>query len=288
VTERALRHRPGEEPSFQYAFEHASATMFGDIAETENAPFRVTIAEPDDVRAGHLNFALADCQAKAIFCTRGGYGSARLLRHLDSRMTPVPKFLVGHSDVTSLHLAISRIWPQVISVHGPHIATRHLLGDGVECELNRRSLHDSLFVDDRVLVEPVEFLRHGRARGPLLGGCLSLVASAIGTDFAPCPSGTILFLEDTGEPPYRIDRMLTQLMHAGAFDQVRGVIFGAMRRCTDPYNDLKSVLLDLFYRFSFPIAFGLKSGHGDINLSARLGAPIELDSDAGVVRIGKA
>jgi muramoyltetrapeptide carboxypeptidase len=114
-----------------------------------------------------------------------------------------------------------------------------------------------------------------------------MVASAVGTDFAPRSSGTILFLEDTGEPPYRIDRMLTQLMHAGVFDQIHGVIFGEMRKCTDPYNDLKSVLLDLFDHFSFPVAFGLKSGHGDVNLSIRLGAVIEMDSDAGVVRSGK-
>lgn len=243
------------------------------------------LAGPDDVRASYLNFALADRTAKAIFCTRGGYGCARLLRHLDLRLCPTPKFLVGHSDITSLHLATSRIWPQVVSVHGPNIATRQLLGDGIQSELNRRSLYDALFADDHILEQPLEFLRHGKASGPLLGGCLSLVASAIGTDFAPQASGTILFLEDTGEPPYRIDRMLTQLMLSGIFDHVRGVVFGAMTKCTDPYNDLKLVLRDLLDHFSFPVAFGLKSGHGEINLSVRLGASVDLDSEVGVVRI---
>jgi muramoyltetrapeptide carboxypeptidase len=198
----------------------------------------------------------------------------------------MPKLLVGHSDITTLHLAISGIWPQVVSVHGPNIATRQLLGNGAECELNRRSLHDALFADDRVFVESLEFLRQGKASGPLLGGCLSLVTSAIGTEFPPRPSGKILFLEDTGEPPYRVDRMLTQLKNAGAFNQLRGVVFGVMNKCSDPYNDLKSVLQDVFDGSSFPIAFGLRSGHGSINLSIRLGAWTEMNSDAGVIRIG--
>jgi muramoyltetrapeptide carboxypeptidase LdcA involved in peptidoglycan recycling len=79
------------------------------------------------------------------------------------------KYLIGHSDVTSLQLAISGIWPQVVSVHGPNIATRQLLGDAIECELNRRSLHDTLFFDDSVLVEPVDFLVRGKATGALWG-----------------------------------------------------------------------------------------------------------------------
>jgi muramoyltetrapeptide carboxypeptidase len=78
------------------------------------------------------------------------------------------------------------------------------------------------------------------------------VASAVGTDFAPQPSGTILFLEDSGEPPYRVDRMLTQLRNAGLFDLARGVVFGAMLKCTDPYNDLKSVIREVLDGFSVP------------------------------------
>lgn len=244
------------------------------------------LAGPDAIRANHLHAALAHAEAKAIFCTRGGYGSSRLLRHLDMRICPTAKFLVGHSDITSLHLAVSGLWPQVISVHGPNVATRQLLGAGAECELNRQSLYDVLFADNRELLQPLEFLLPGRAAGPLQGGCLSLIASAIGTGFGLRPEGTIVFLEDIGEPPYRIDRMLTQMRNAGTFNDVRGVVFGAMTKCSDPYNDLKMVLRDFFEDLSVPIAFGLRSGHGEVNLSIRLGAHVEMDSAAGVVRIG--
>jgi len=158
------------------------------------------LAGPDEVRAAHLNAALADPEAKAIFCTRGGYGSARLLQHLDLRSVPPPKLLVGHSDITSLHLAISSLWPQVISIHGPNIATRQLLGDSAECGLNRRSLHTSLFSANTLLVEPLEFIRTGRTSGPLVGGCLSLVSSAMGTEFLPRFQGTICFWRTLGNP----------------------------------------------------------------------------------------
>ena len=168
----------------------------------------------------------------------------------------------------------------------PNIATRQLLGNTDECELNRQSLHDALFVEGYFLKQPLEFLRAGKASGPLQGGCLSLVASAVGTDFALRPSDAILFLEDTGEPPYRIDRMLTQLRNAGIFADVCGVAFGAMTNCLDPYNDLKSVLVDFFHDSSFPIALGLRSGHGEVNLSFRLGAHAIMDSAESTIAIG--
>lgn len=95
-----------------------------------------------------------------------------------------------------------------------------------------------------------------------------------------------MFLEDTGEPPYKIDRMLTQLRNAGTMDQVHGVVFGVMTKCSDPYNNLKSVLRDVLYECPIPIAFGLQSGHGGVNLSIRLGLQAEMDSDAGMIKFG--
>ncbi|MDN2578745.1 LD-carboxypeptidase [Aquibium sp. ELW1220] len=242
------------------------------------------LAGPDGIRASHLNSALVDDRIRAIFCTRGGYGSARLLRHLDSDLSPARKLLVGHSDITTLHLAAASFWPNIISIHGPNIATRQLLDDTRECELNRRSLHTAIFCEEPV-VEPIEFLRAGRARGLMIGGCLSLVAAALGTNYAPHFSESIVFLEDTGEPPYRIDRMLTQLRSAGVFESARAVVFGAMTNCTDPYNDLRSVIQDLLGDYSFPIAYGFRSGHGKVNLSLRLGTLVELSCEPSVIRI---
>jgi muramoyltetrapeptide carboxypeptidase len=241
------------------------------------------LAGTDLVRAGHLNDALADASVKAIFCTRGGYGSARLLTHIDTRLTPAPKFLVGHSDITSLHVAVSGLWPQIISVHGPNVATRQLLGTDEFCERNRQSLRKALFAD-RDFCEPVEFLRPGVGRGPLQGGCLSLVVAAVGTPFSTPTFGSILFLEDTSEPPYRVDRMISQLMNAGMLENVRGVVFGTMNECTDPYNNIRDVLRDLFNSAPYPVAFGFRSGHGNINISVHLGAPVELDGGSGTLR----
>jgi len=235
------------------------------------------LAGSDTARASHLAAALADPDTKAIFCTRGGYGSARLLPYLDPSLLPEPKLLVGYSDVTALHLAAALLWPRVHLVHGPNLVTREFLGPGPTCERNRQSLHQALFDPAYAVDEEVEFLVPGQARGPLVGGCLSLMVSMLGTSFAPVTDGAILFLEDVGEAPYRVDRMLTQLRAAGAFGAIRGVMFGTMRNCKDAYNDVRDVIRDVLSGASFPVAFGLESGHSETNLSLRLGANAQLD-----------
>jgi len=237
------------------------------------------LAGTDAVRADHLNAALADPETKVIFCTRGGYGTARLLPHLKCDTHPPLKILVGYSDITALHLAVRRLWPHFDVIHGPNVATRQFLGEEPGCELTRQSLREALFSANHIVAEQLEFLRPGKAQGRLEGGCLSLVVSTLGTKYAPRTKGAILFIEDTGEAPYRIDRMLTQLKNAKKLDDLRGVVFGAMRNCTDPHNDLREVLKDFFWESSFPVAFGLRSGHGEVNLSLRLGARAELDSE---------
>lgn len=239
------------------------------------------LAGSDDIRAQHLTDALMDSESKAIFCARGGYGSSRLLSSLASlSITPDEKIIVGYSDLTSLHMACRRLWPRIELIHGPNVITKQLLDDSENGEKNRASLHRALFTNDGV-EEKVDFLVTGRASGQLTGGCMSLITSTIGTPFAAETSGSILFLEDTGEPPYRIDRMITQMRLAGLFENVAGVVFGVMQNCRDPYNDLRDVLTDLFSNYSFPVAYGLRSGHGDVNLSLRLGWSAVLDSDSG-------
>jgi muramoyltetrapeptide carboxypeptidase len=239
------------------------------------------LAGSDEVRGAHLQAALTDSETKVIFCTRGGYGSPRLLPFLDRLSPPSPRLLVGYSDVTSLHLAVGRLWPQIELLHGPNVATAQLLGPTTACEENRAALRAALFSPEIEIDEEIDFLRAGHAQGELIGGCLSLVASSCGTRFQPETAGKIVFLEDTGEPPYRIDRMLMQMKLSGCFDQVQGVVFGVMRGCTDPYNDLKEVILGLFEGAQFPIGFGLRSGHGDSNLPLRLGMHAALDSSKG-------
>ncbi len=237
------------------------------------------LAGDDNSRSQHLVDALEDPETKAIFCTRGGYGCARLLKCPGVLgANPTPRFIVGHSDITSLHLAASKLWPTLPLVHGPNLATRQLLGEGPACEANRQSLRQSLFAPGRT-VQAVDFIRPGTAQGILAGGCLTLVASSMGTAFAPDCRGRILFLEDTGEAPFKIDRMLTHLRSAGLFDGVSGVVFGVMKGCTDPYNDLSEVIADVLSGLDFPVAIGLASGHGEVNTSLRLGSVAHLDSE---------
>lgn len=246
------------------------------------------LAGTDKIRAEHLLAGLTDDATRAIFCLRGGYGSMRLLPYLSADLRPTPKLLVGYSDVTALHAAIGNLWPHLELIHGPNVATRQLLGASSGSKLTRQSLRDALFLEDRGLTEKVEFLRPGMASGPLVGGCLSMLVSLLGTRYEPDTEGTILFLEDSGEAPYRIDRMLTQLKLARKLEGVRGVIFGVMHNCRDSYNDLRDVMKEVLEGADYPIAMGLRSGHGEVNLSLRLRATAELNSEHSWVRMQSA
>jgi len=250
------------------------------VINLSNEDPHLYLAATDGVRASSLIDALLDPSIKAIFCTRGGYGSQRLIPYV-RELTEVPeKFLVGYSDITTLHSVAAVLWPNVVRVHGPNIATAQFLGSGDEGMQNRESLRSLLFASAGKRTETVEFLQGGHAIGPIEGGCLSLLASSVGTGFLLSMRGAIAFIEDTGEPPYRIDRMLTQLKNAGIFRDARGIVFGEMHRCADPYNNIKDVLRDVFQDFRGPIAFGLRSGHGPNNISLRLGQQVCLDSSS--------
>jgi muramoyltetrapeptide carboxypeptidase len=239
------------------------------------------LAGSDRARAAHLDAVLRDPKVRAVFAARGGYGSMRLFPHLDPAGARARKILVGFSDVTALQLAGRTLWPRVQSVHGPNIASRHFLGATPEAQQNREALHGALFDAAYAVEAPVEFLRQGKAAGPLLGGCLSLVAAMLGSGFVPPTAGAILFLEDVREAPYRIDRMLVQLCNAGLFSEVAGVVFGEMHECTDGINDLREVIGDVLAEGSFPIAFGLPAGHGETNIALPLGARAVLESARG-------
>jgi muramoyltetrapeptide carboxypeptidase len=140
-----------------------------------------------------------------------------------------------------------------------------------------------------VEVEVPLVLRAGVATGTLVGGCLSLLAATVGTPYALRAAGAILFIEDVGEPSYRIDRMLTQLHQAGTFEGVRGVVFGAMTRCgpTGDVDGLAPVLEELAARLDVPVGAGVPSGHGRPNLTLPLGmdAELVLDGAAGSLRV---
>jgi muramoyltetrapeptide carboxypeptidase len=242
------------------------------------------LAGDDETRLADLHHMITDDRVRAIFCARGGYGSQRLVPRLDlESMVHAPKPIVGYSDATALLNAV--VAAGVVGVHGPMVA------DDLARGLTRRSgehLWNTL-ADPGWLWEaevPIA-VRPGRARGPLLGGCLSVLIATLGTPYAPDTRGAILFLEDVAERPYRLDRLLTQLRQAGKLDELAGLVFGAMDACpqVDGVGPLE-VVQACCAGLTCPVGFGLAAGHtlaqtACENLALPLGVEVELDTAGG-------
>lgn len=234
----------------------------------------------DNCRAADLSAALSYPEIKAIFITRGGYGCSRLLPYLSDVHIPTPRYLVGFSDVTTLHLyGLSQ--PQLISVHAPNLATQQFLADNVSAENNRNALYQFLFhgvtprwqlttlMKNRLSQQTSQHLdinADNVGEFARVGGCLSLLTASLGTPYEVQTAGKVLMIEEVGEAPYKIDRMLTQLRHAGKFDAVKAVVFGEMHNCHSPNIELQAVLADEFADDDFPILMTPCFGHGAVNL----------------------
>jgi muramoyltetrapeptide carboxypeptidase len=235
------------------------------------------LAGDDTRRIEEWREAVADPEARAIFCARGGYGAMRILPAVDpAPLLDRPKLLVGFSDVTALHATLNRAG--LVTVHGPVVTQ---LGRAPEEAL----LHLEALVSGQVPrpgpwdapapgagLVGTGTLRPGRATGPLLGGNLTLLAHLLGTPFAPRLDGAVLFLEDVGEKPYRIDRDLTQLRLAGALDQLAGVAIGQLSQCDEGGVEAMAVVREAVAALGIPAIEGLPAGHEDRNLALPLGA----------------
>jgi muramoyltetrapeptide carboxypeptidase len=250
------------------------------IGALEEAGFRVRLGAAALKRAGYLAGAdderLADVhdmfrrpEVKAIIAARGGYGSGRLLPLLDlSVVRHHPKIFVGHSDITFLLNAFVQC-AALVTFHGP-------MANGLPQSPAARDGLCRLLGGDRDGWNPAapQVIRPGTAEGILVGGCLSIVVSMLGTPHAIETRGRLLFLEDVNEKPFRIDRMLTQLRQAGALDAVAGVIFGEMDGCTAPGSPPVSVcevIAEAFRAAPYPVVAGVPSGHGAGTLTLPLG-----------------
>ncbi|MEP6691630.1 MAG: LD-carboxypeptidase [Gemmatimonadaceae bacterium] len=190
------------------------------------------VAGTDAERAADVNAAIRDPRIDAIWCVRGGYGSARILDAIDyDALRAHPKTIVGYSDITALHCAI---WARarLVTYHGP--TGRGALSDFSRASLERAVTRGS---DPCGTAPNARALAGGSARGRIAGGNLALVASLVGTPYALDPAGAILFFEDVNEPTYRIDRMLTQLRLAGVLAKCRGLIFGQFTERTESADD---------------------------------------------------
>jgi len=280
------------------------------------------LAGDDGQRAEALRAAFADPEVVAVFCGAGGFGATRILPLLDyDTIRENPKILIGFSDITALHLAIAREC-SLVTFHGPVLGSvlgsertmsrftsfhmwRALLSPETMEVLGTRARNEDDFPipipkqqarsGEAEAGYPYELsflpggaggittLRPGAARGRLTGGNLSIVAALMGTPWEIETEGRILFLEDVGEEPYRIDRMLSQLRNAGKLDSVAGVILGKWTSCA-PKDQARSLSLDeifgdYFGEAPYPVMAYFPAGHVRDNATLPMQVMAEFDSD---------
>lgn len=239
------------------------------------------LAGDDRARAGELQACFADPAIKAIFCARGGYGCGRLMPLLDFKaIASAPKVFVGFSDATFLLNALVD-FAGTVSFHGPMVAMDFARG------LSPRSLeHMQRLLSGELAgfeLEARETVHPGIAEGEVIGGCLSVLVATIGTPYAPNFDGRILFLEDTGEKAYRIDRMLVQLRQAGALSRVAGIVFGAIRAIDGDESENRLIarfVAEQTAGLGCPVLYGIEAGHGTENFTIPFGVVARIDSAA--------
>lgn len=254
------------------------------------------LAGTDAGRAGDLNAMFGDRQVKAIVCVRGGSGAARLLPLLDyERIRANPKVLLGYSDITALHCAI-QAKTGLVTFHGPIAAASwpRFNVDQFERLFFQRELmqyRNSIVAGDELVPRRnrTVTLRGGKVQGELVGGNLTVLTALAGSSYLPDFRGKILFLEDVGEAPYRIDRMFSTLKLMGALDQIAGFIFGDCNDCKpgDGYGSLTldQIFDDYILPLNIPAYTGAMIGHIREQFIVPVGGKVEMDADAGSFRL---
>ena len=271
------------------------------VLELERIGFRVSyrpdilssfryLAGDDRRRTDEINQYLHDPEARALFSARGGYGAFRILAGLDDRaMREDPKPFVGFSDATAIHLyAWSRL--RLTSIYGPMVSWDIRQGEA-KCALNllKKILTEPL-EEGEITFRNLEVLREGRARGILLGGCLSVLNAAVGTSVSLDTTGKILFLEDADLKPFQLDRILTQWLESGLLKDVGAVVFGEMVNCVqhpDQGYTLSEVIVERLGNLDCPVLSGLPSGHvRGKNYPLPLGVQAEIKGDSLIINEG--
>jgi muramoyltetrapeptide carboxypeptidase len=231
------------------------------------------------VRLAALKEAFEEKSTRAIFCSRGGYGSNYLIESLTAA-PPVPKILIGASDITSLQI---HLWQKFhwVTFYGPMVASNFDRGPGAPHGYDRESF--ALAVSETKhgwhLELDGEPISPGRGTGTLLGGCLTLVESALGTPWELDTRGSILLLEDRGMKPYQVDRALMHLLQAGKFQGVVGIVLGDFPECDAPVGSesVLDVALRILVPLDIPIVWGAPIGHTNrAMLTLPLGVRAEL------------
>ena len=238
----------------------------------------------EEERLDDLHDMFTDTEVRMIICTRGGWGGLRMIDRIGYNLIAEnPKPLVGYSDITTLQLAIYRM-TGVPSFSGPMVGVE--MGKGIDPftekhfwgQILNKNLEYSFNWGTTKTLE----LRSGRTDGILLGGCLSMVCSMLGTPFCPDFTDSILFIEDVGEKPYKIDRYLAQLRQAGVFNKIRGLILGDFLDCNADEGEtsfsVDEIIREYFSQVKFPVIYHFPYGHGDVKFSMPIGVHAQLDT----------
>lgn len=237
------------------------------------------LAGEDHERAADIMAMFLDDQVDAIMCARGGYGCMRLLSLLDYKtIRKHPKIFVGYSDITALHAALLQR-SGMVSFHGPMVASS-LAG---EIDLYSLEVLQQIIVEKQLPFFSGEFIHPGEAEGHIIGGNLSIIAALIGTPYELSFENVILCIEEVNEAPYRIDRLLTQLLLSGRLKQAAGIVVGDFEDCVseDAESSIVSIITERLSGLNVPILTGIHFGHGEHNVTLPLGIKARISSSNG-------
>lgn len=233
----------------------------------------------DKERLDDLQMMLDDKKIKAVFCARGGYGMSRIIDDLNfKKFRRAPKWIVGFSDITLLHLHIHTNY-KIASLHAPMAAA---FNDSEGNNGSILSLKEALTGRGaKYKGEPHPFNNYGKAKGELVGGNLTLLAHAVGTPSDVTTKGKILFLEDIGDYLYNIDRMLLQLKRSGKLAKLKGLLIGGFTENKDTERPFGKTVYELIYEqiqeYAYPICFNFPVSHSKENVALKIGGWYELD-----------
>ena len=262
------------QPAVTFFESYGLSVLLGkNLFETDNQ-----YAGTDLQRTEDLQWALNNKSIKAIIIARGGYGSVRLIEHIDfTEFKKHPKWMVGYSDVTVLHNAINNMGVATLHATMPLNFTKN--------EEATKSMTEALFGNlSELKFKATDLNKMGTTKGILIGGNLSLIYSLNGTPFAIDTTDKILFLEDLDEQLYHIDRMMMQLKLSGKLKNLKGLVVGGMTDMKDNAisfgKNAEEIILDAVKEYNYPVCFNFPAGHIDRNLAIYLGKEIELKVSA--------
>lgn len=282
--------RPLDDEKFDRGIDYLQKMGYNVIEAPHSRNRYGFLAGTDAERAADLNDFFADPEIDAIICSRGGYGTPRIIDLIDFELIRKnPKIFIGYSDITALQLAI---WEKtrLITFSGPMVAVE--MGAGIE-PFTEKSLWQKITGEENYPKlfespsgEQVEVVRSGKASGRLLGGCLSLINTLLGTEFCPHFEGAIFFIEDIDEEPYHLDRYLAQMRLSGIFEKIAGLVLGKFVDCEPdepdkPYLSIGQIFDDFFGDLKIPIIKNFPYGHVPVKHTMPIGAEVELDTEKG-------